>query len=165
MNTPTIEPYLQTIFSSPINILILFLFSASTAIVTYLLVWFKLRLFVRAQDKITIEKNKRDAFKLLLDRHSDLFLGKPQNRPVSDWLSNFSEMSKDILLWGSDTVLANYGNYALLRANNPKISQREVYFAKAIMAFRKGIGYKNWFWRVKPKHIIVIFRVGFEDEA
>lgn len=164
MNELTFEQYVKMFFSSPYYFITLILFSVITSFVTYLLLRLKIRLFVKTQDKIKIEQDKRDAFKLLLDRHSDLILGRHIHREADSWTEKYSSMSKDLLLWASDAVIANYGNYVLVRVTDKTISKREKYFAKTIMSFRKGIGYRNWFWRVKPEHIIMIFRAGYDKE-
>ena len=127
MNELTFDQYVKMFFSSPFYFITLILFSVFTSFVTYLLLRLKIRLFVKTQDKIKIEQDKRDAFKLLLERHSDLILGKHIHPQTDSWTEKYSNMSKDLLLWASDGVIANYGNYVLLRVKDntiPKFLKR-----------------------------------------
>jgi hypothetical protein len=129
-------------------------------LIAFLLIWLKVQLKISTQNKIELEIKKRDAFKNLLDLHSDILLGRPLSEEnANNWDIKYSEMSINILLWGSDKVVYEYSKYILAKnSNNEKFEEREVNFANAILAFRKEIGYKNRFRKIKPEYIIKIFK-------
>lgn len=173
MDELTLKYYLELFFNSPFYFITLCLFSAVTAFITYQLFKYRLRYLFRLKDKIGIEKNKRDAFKLLLDRHADIIVGKHIEPEKDNWITLYSEMSKDILLWGSDKVIAEYGKYVVLknkikkeRAQKKDVpinydqEELENHFANAVLAFRKEVGYRNLFKKVKPEYILLIFKSG-----
>jgi hypothetical protein len=130
------------------------------------IIWFRLKLYLSSSGKLELENKKREAFKNLLVLHSDLILGKHiDSKVMIPWLEKFSEMTINILLWGSDKVIGEYGKYVKLRSvHETKISDREVHFANAVLAFRKEIGYKNRNNKITPEHIILIFRIGYDRE-
>ncbi|OGU63351.1 MAG: hypothetical protein A2279_05545 [Stygiobacter sp. RIFOXYA12_FULL_38_9] len=115
----------------------------------------------KSKTKAELEQNKRDAFKKMLDEHSELVMNIFHDKPLKDWQKDFSEMSKSILSWGSDDVLSEYGKYAeLYYTDGAPIKERELHFASAILAFRKELGYKNKKGIITPEQIIYIFRCG-----
>jgi hypothetical protein len=122
--------------------------------------WYQTKIKISAQNKIELELKKRDAFKNLLKLHTDILLGRPLSEEnANKWDLKYSEMSVNILLWGSDKVIYEYSKYILAKnANNDKFEEREINFANAVLAFRKEIGYKNRFGRIKPEYVIKIFK-------
>ena len=118
-------------------------------VIAFLFIWSKVQLKLSTQNKVDREIKKRESFKDLLNHHSDLILGKHMTMPLKEWMGNFADMSKNILLWGSDKVILEYGEYVMLRHKERReILEREIHFAKAILAFRKEIGYKNRFNKI-----------------
>jgi|SRR5690554_1857017 len=122
--------------------------------------WYQTKIKIFAQNKIELELKKRDAFKNLLSLHSDILLGRPlSEQNATKWDLKYSEMSVNILLWGSDKVVYEYSKYILAKStNNEKFEEREINFANAVLAFRKEIGYKNRFRRIKPEYVVKIFK-------
>jgi len=113
----------------------------------------------REEDKITIKENKRTSYKNLLDKHIRILIGTEP----SDWTKEFSKVSIDILLWASDGVLREYGKYIESREKSKiEIQEHEIYFAKAILAYRKELGFKNRRGKITPKQIVLIFRLGYD---
>ncbi|HCY76505.1 MAG TPA: hypothetical protein DHV28_11340 [Ignavibacteriales bacterium] len=114
----------------------------------------------KSQSKAELEQNKRASLKRMLDSHSEILFNKHH---YENWHYNFSEMSRNILLWGSDEILEEYGKYVMGRhPDYEKIKEHELHFAKAILAFRKEIGYKNKKDKVTPEQIVIIFRSGYK---
>lgn len=113
----------------------------------------------KSQSKSELEQNKRESLKKLLDLHAELLIHKFEN---PNWLDSFSEMSRNIILWGSDNIISEYGEYVKKHSSKEfkEILEQEIHFAKAILAFRKELGYKNKKNKVTPEHIILIFRSG-----
>lgn len=143
------------------SVLETFLISTLTTTVAFFFYILRLRVKEQSQTKAELELNKRKAFKKLLDEHSDIVSGAFHNKPLEEWTKNFADMSKDILTWGSDDVLSEYGKYAeKYYAEESDIIERELHFANAILAFRKELGYKNKKKIITPKQIVYIFRCG-----
>jgi len=136
-------------------------------VIAFMFIWSKVQLSLSTQNKIDLETKKREAFKNLLVLHSDLILGKQFGNDIPiKWLEKFSDMTINILLWGSDKVIFEYGEYAMMKYKpTVKTEEREIHFANAVLAFRKEIGYKNRFKRVTPEHIIRLFKIGYEDKV
>ena len=61
----------------------------------------------KSQSKLELEQNKRESLKKLLDLHAELLLHKYEN---PNWLDNFSEMSRSIILWGWIILSLNMEN-------------------------------------------------------
>lgn len=128
--------------------------------------WFRIQIKLKAQNEVDLEQKKRDSFKNLLTLHSDLILGKyDPEKSINKWLERFSEMTINILLWGSDEVISEYGKYVEHRTtHNKEYSEREYHFANAVLAFRKELNYKNNKDVITPEQIILIFRIGYDVE-
>lgn len=138
-----------------------FLISTLTTTVAFFFYILRLRVKEQSQTKAELELNKRQAFQKLLNEHSDLVLDIFDDKPIKDFQKGFSEMSKSILSWGSDEVLSEYGKYAeLYYSKDSKIEERELHFAKAILAFRKELGYKNEKSVITPEQVVYIFKCG-----
>lgn len=133
---------------------------------SFIAIWFKLELRLISLNKIDLEQKKRDSFKNLLEVHQDLILGKHLgNKSSTEWVEKYSEMAINLLLWGSDAIIYEYGNYANIRMHEKvKFTEREYHFANAVLAFRKELGYKNKRHRISADQIILIFRVGYDKE-
>lgn len=150
----------MTVFET---ILISFLTTLGTASVGFFFYYLRVRMKEKSQSKAELEKNKRESFQKLLDEHAKILLDKITDIPLDEWIKEFSDMSKSILLWGSDNVLSEYGKYVENYSNDiPKIEDRELHFAKAILAFRKELGYKNKKNIITPKQVVLIFRSGYK---
>jgi hypothetical protein len=136
------------------------------AIIPVVVLWFKIKVYFSSDKKKVFEKEKKEIFKILLDEHFKLLIGANLKMDDTEWHKNFSEVSKGIILWGSNNMINHYGNYCERYLDDVKCktecSDREVHFAKAVLAFRKSIGKRNWFYRIKPKHIIYIFRFTYK---
>lgn len=144
------------------NIILNLVFAA----IAFTFIWFKLQLKLLSQNLVDLEQKKRDSFRNLLVLHSDLILGKHiPNKPIVEWLDKFSDMTINLLLWGSDEVIFEYGKYVELRTiHEKKFREREYHFANAVLAFRKELGYKNNKNKITPEQIIMIFRIGYDTE-
>lgn len=114
----------------------------------------------KSLSKSELEQNKRESFKKLLDEHSEIFLGLFHNKPLDEWIKDYSEMRKNILLWGSDEVIYEYAQFIKKGFPQDDMKEHEMHFAKAIIAFRKEIGYKNKRNKVTPEQIVFIYRSG-----
>ena len=156
---------LLTFVGTPMTLNDNLIFNLVWAAFIFTFFWFRLQLKLKAQNEIDLEQKKRDSFKNLLMLHSDLILSKHiPNYPVNEWLEKFSGMTNNILLWGSDEVISEYGKYSKLRNDSQnKYTEREYHFANAILAFRKELGYKNTGEIITPEQIITIFKIGYKD--
>jgi hypothetical protein len=145
------------------TILISFITTLGTASVGFFFYYLRVRLKEKSHSKAELEDNKRKSFRKLLDEHSKLLLEKHHKIPIDEWIKEFSDMSKSILLWGSDEVLSEYGKYVEKYSDDiQKIEERELHFAKAILAFRNELGYKNKREIITPKQVVLIFRSGYK---
>lgn len=142
------------------TILISFFTTLATAAVGFFFYYLRTRMKEKSQSKAELEVKKREAFKKLLDEHSEIFFDLFDKKPLEEWIKDFSEMNKNILLWGSDEVIYEYAQYIEQRHKQDDIKGHELHFAKAILAFRKEIGYKNKGNKIIPEQIVYIFRSG-----
>ena len=128
-------------------------------VIAFLYLWSRVQLKLSAQNKIDLENKKRTSFEILLDQHYNLLVEKHLRQSNEEFLKDFSKVSKGILLWGSDKVVYHYGCYCE-EYLNPKEepAEREIHFANSVLGFRKSIGKRNWWNKIKPKHIVYIFR-------
>ena len=87
---------------------------------------YQTKIKISAQNKIEPELKKREAFKSLLDLHSDILLGRPLSEHNTDkWSIKYSKTSNDILLWSSDKVVYEYSKYILINdINKEKFEER-----------------------------------------
>jgi len=144
------------------SVLETFLISTLTTTVAFFFYILRLRVKEQSQTKAELELNKRQAFKKMLDEHSDIVSGAFHDKPLDEWSKDFGNMSKDILTWASYEVLSEYGKYAekYYSVGSGNIIERELHFANAILAFRKELGYKNKKEKITPQQIVYIFRCG-----
>lgn len=139
-----------------------FLISSATTAVGFMFYLLRLKYKEHTESKAALELNKRQAFRKMLDEHSDIVSGAYHDKPFDEWSKDFGNMSKDILTWASDEVLSQYGKYAekYYSSSSENIIERELHFANAILAFRKELGYKNKKKVITPQQIVYIFRCG-----
>ena len=71
-------------------------------------------------------------------------------------------MCKDLVVWAPDDVLAEYAMYFNKRAPESKLKDFEIHFGKAILAYRRELGFKNK--KITPEQITVIFKAGWGDK-
>jgi len=120
--------------------------------------WWKKKIIHSTADKIQIINKQRDVFSKFLDLWSERVIGKA-HKPNSDWLERFARASKEVVLWCPDSVLEQIALFVeTFDPHKPKES--EIHFAKAILSFRKTLGYKNWRKKITPEQIIKIFDTG-----
>ena len=119
--------------------------------------WFEKRIIQRIADDIEITKRKRNAFDKLLGLWSERITGKAMSE--KNWIDDFALASKDLLLWCDDSVLYNMGEYFISFDPNGT-NTNDIAFAKAILDFRESIGHKNVYGRIRPEHIVAIFKAG-----
>ena len=126
--------------------------------------WLRKRITVSIENRIGIVQKEREVFSRLLDLHSELIV----NESFDPWLKKFYPMIKEALLWCPDNVIREYTLYTrqLLGGrfdNGKNVSTHHLHFAKSILAFRKRLGYKNWFHRIKAEDIAITFSFGKEQ--
>jgi hypothetical protein len=143
------------------KIIILLIDGLFLGVITF---WLRKRITVSIENKFGIVQKEREVFSRLLDLHSELLV----DESFDPWLKRFYPTIKEALLWCPDNVVREYTLYAreLLggRFNNGKeVSTHHLHFAKAILAFRKRLGYKNWFHRIKAEDIAITFSFGKEQ--
>lgn len=163
MDTTTVIQYLPTnsmIDSAVIPAIV----SAFTSMVMLLLgagIWWFKRKFDRGQE-VKKEKTEREklVFERMLDNHSRQFANVyvNQNRTEHEFEHNLM-VSKDLLVWSSDEVLFEYGEYMTEEKLLAELTDREKHFAKSILAFRKQIGYKNI--GLTPEKVAIVFKAGW----
>jgi len=142
------------------TIIISFLTTLGTASIGFFFYYLRVRMKEKSQSKVELELKKREAFKKLLDEHSEIFLDFFHKKELDEWLKDYSEMRKNILLWGSDEVIYEYAQFVEKRHKQDEIKEHELHFAKAILAFRREIGYKNKRSKITPEQIVHIYRSG-----
>ena len=138
--------------------LIILISAFTTAFGFFINHYLKNLLDTRSQSKAELELKKRESFKKLLDEHSELFLDFIHKKSDEEWTKSFSEMRKNILLWGSDEVLFEYAQFVKKQYRHNDVKDYELHFAKAIIAFRKELGYKNKKDKITTEQIVYIFR-------
>src|SRR3989339_832603 len=122
-----------------------------------LVFWLKRRIISSEENKAILIDKQRIALSQLLELLSERIARKQFDN--EDWVELFAKASKEVLLWCPDNVLYHYAMY--IQEFKPDGSEeQEVHFAKAILEFRKAIGYRNWFGRITTEHIAKIFRAG-----
>lgn len=121
-----------------------------------LVFWLKKRITISIENKVGIVQKDREVFSRLLDLHSEL-VGRDLQ---TDWYKRFFPTLKDALLWCSDDVVRQYTLYAKGLIGQKKLEKHHLHFAKSILAFRKGLGNRNWFARIKPEDIAITFFFG-----
>ena len=146
------------------NIIWIFLKNVITCTVPIILItwgiiefWFKKKIV----QKIIIENElivkQRGTFSKFLDLLSQRITGDAMSN--EKWIGDFANVSKEALLWCPDSVLLYIGLY-MYHFKPSGGETQDINFAKAILQFRKTIGYKNRLRRIKPEHIIAIFKAG-----
>jgi len=141
-----------------------FLISAITAVLTVLLGWLSIivKNWIYRKEKKESEKQKmkRKAFEKLLELHSKRVQGKQYEK---DWLEEFANMCNLIIVWSSDSVLLEYALFIqnLIPEQQRKIENYELYLGKAVLAFRKELGYENKDDKITPEQIVLIFKAGW----
>ncbi|MEK0337575.1 MAG: hypothetical protein QQN41_09100 [Nitrosopumilus sp.] len=120
-------------------------------------VWIRNRIKRAEKNMSEIHYMKRKALQQMIDLHSKLASGKSYD---NNWIDEFGEMRKEIVVWAPDNVLIEYTKYNEKRDPDcmKNIKDYEVYFSKAIIAYRKEFGCKNKGNRLKPEHISAIFK-------
>jgi hypothetical protein len=126
----------------------------SSGIVT---VYFKRRINVAIDERIHRTNNQRESFSKFLDiwysrrdDHSD------------DWSNNLGKASKEMMLWCPNEVIYHVGKYVEFFGK----PEAEYHFGKAVLCFRKTLGYKNRWWqlnKITAKQIVDIYCVGDES--
>jgi len=108
------------------------------------------------------EKNRR----IQAERETmDKFLQKWYERRTDyskEWHSSFTKSVRDMILWCPNNVLYHIGMYLTLFGK----PEAEIHFGKAIICYRKTLGYKNRWWnrrKVIPEHIISIYCAGDQE--
>ena len=132
-----------------------------TVFVGWITIWIKNRLS-RAEKKVTeLNQKKREVFQQMIDLHSEKMFGENIN---SNWLEKFAAMRREIVVWASDEVLLEYALFhqKLFPKSLENVQEYEIHFGKAIIEFRKQLGYKNKKLKIKPEQIIAIFKAGWE---
>lgn len=91
------------------------------------------------EKKITIyEKFVMDTLNFLLK--SQQYSKSKQEKLQNDLVKTFEEFHKNILFWGSDSIIKSYNNYRFkLGSADAKMED----FEDLIFAFRKDVGHKN----------------------
>ena len=91
------------------------------------------------EKKITIyEKFVMDTLNFLLK--SQQYSKSKQEKLQNDLVKTFEEFHKNILFWGSDSIIKSYNNYRFkLGSTDAKMED----FEDLIFAFRKDVGHKN----------------------
>ena len=141
------------------TVIISVLTTLSTGVIGLLIYVIRNWFINKTKDKIEKSQNKRESLQKLLEMHSEIIQDKQFDE---NWMERFFDMSKNILLWSSDNILAEYALYFQTKFPDFKIDEYEIHFAKAILAFRKEIGYKNKQDKITPEQIVLIFRSGFK---
>jgi hypothetical protein len=122
--------------------------------------WLKKKITISIENKVGIVQKDREVYSRLLELHSEL-VGRDLQ---TDWYKRYFPTLKDTLLWCSDDVVREYTRYAKGLLGEKKIEGHHLHFAKAILAFRNGLGHKNWFGRIKPEDIAITFFFGQDQE-
>jgi len=119
--------------------------------------WAKKRIIKSIANEIQIIDKQRNTFSKFLDLWSERVTGDAFKS--KDWIKRFAEASKDVLLWCPDSVLEQIALFVETFLSG-KTKESEIHFAKAILAFRKTIGYKNSDGNITAEQIVKIFNAG-----
>lgn len=132
-----------------------------TVIIGWISIWVKNRLSRAKKRETELDQKKREVFQNMIDLHSEKIFGEYHN---TDWLERFAIMRKEIVVWASDEVLLEYALFhqKLFTESLKNLEEYEIHFAKAILEFRKQIGYKNKNSKIKAEQITAIFKAGWE---
>lgn len=119
--------------------------------------WARKRIIKSIADEIEIINRQRDTFSKFLDCWSERVTGDAIKS--EDWIQRFASASKNVLLWCPDPALEQIALFVeTFNPDKPKDS--ETHLAKAILAFRKTIGYKNEGGKITPEQIVKIYKAG-----
>lgn len=138
--------------------------SLVTALITvtlgWLSIWVRTKL-KRAESKaLERDENKRQSLDKMLRFNSE-FLS--DEKSMTESIADLEEMCRPLVAWAPDEVLYEYANF--LEGKLPgiinSITEYEVHFGKAILAFRKEIGFKDRRSKIDPRHLAAIFKAGW----
>jgi hypothetical protein len=77
-----------------------------------------------------------------------------------DSLTEFTKSLREIMLWCPNNVLYHLGMYLSMYGK----PEAEEHFGKAVLCYRRTLGYKNRWWRwwqkVTPEHIVLFYEAG-----
>lgn len=123
-----------------------------------LIFWLRKRIdfsFNEKNKRIQAERDAMDNFlQSWYERRSD-YSKESQNA--------FTIAVRSIMLWCPNNVLYHIGMYLSLFGK----PESEEHFGKAVICYRRTLGYKNRWWRwwkkVTPKHIILLYCAGDKE--
>lgn len=122
--------------------------------------WFKKHWESKQEEKREIVSKEKEAFSKMLEHHSNMFASFNSNSGlnVNVKLEDTFPVVRELLVWSSDDVLREYSLYlrTVFKDENNKLSDREMHFGKAILAFRKQLGYKNK--DITPEYVAIVFK-------
>ncbi|HPG41430.1 MAG TPA: hypothetical protein PLP19_19245 [bacterium] len=144
------------------NIIIPIITAILTVILGWITIFIKDRILQKTKNESKKIKMQREAFEKLLDLHSERIQGKHLK---DEWIDEFAKMSHLIIVWGSDKVLYEYIKFRQNQFSDKEniIKDYELYFGKAVLEFRKELGYKNKKNYLQPEHIVLIFKSGWNN--
>jgi hypothetical protein len=107
------------------------------------------------------------SFESMLQIHHKIFKalyidgGLPSNEVLDEHL----QMIQKLMIWSNDEVLSKYALYISEINQSPirDLKDKEVQFGKAVLEFRKQLGYKNK--GISPDKIALIFKAGWKDST
>ncbi|MCH8032550.1 MAG: hypothetical protein IH950_02175 [Bacteroidetes bacterium] len=109
------------------------------------------------------EKNKRiEAERKAMDNFLQRWYERRSDYS-KEWLSAFTKSVMAIMLWCPNNVLYHIGMYMSLFGK----PESEIHFGKAILCYRRTLGYKNRWWnrrKVTPEQIILIYCAGNKEK-
>ncbi len=145
------------------EILEIFKIPLLTAFFTIILGWFSIYVKNKLNRLDRKENEKLQKQREVFDKMLSLYSRKLSSNGVdNNWLQDFEIISKDLVIWANDKVLYEFSQYSKALIENNK--DYEIYFAKTIEAFRKHIGYKNRFNKIKPQDFLNVFKAGWQKE-
>ncbi|MBU1422033.1 MAG: hypothetical protein KKG06_02415 [Bacteroidetes bacterium] len=120
--------------------------------------WVKKQWQTKHEAKTEIRSKEKEVFTRMLENHSRQFAKINVHSLTKHNFEDNLAITRELLVWSADGVLAEYALY--MQSLSPeaisKLEKREIHFGKAILAFRKQLGYRNK--RVTPEQAAIVFK-------
>lgn len=98
----------------------------------------------RIANRKVVEDSQRAAFSAMLNVAARRQAGEhTQEGKINQWHKDLAVANSDILFWCPDDVLVEYIKYSEHYRGKSEFQEHEKHFAKAVLAFRKKLGYSN----------------------
>lgn len=146
------------------NVIVPIFVSFATTLIVWFGWWLKKQWQVKHDARIETQSKEKAIFALMLETHSRQFahIYVNQERTSHNFEDNLAA-TRELLVWSADAVLSEYARYMRELSPEPfaELVERERHFGRAILAFRKQLGYDNK--GVSADDAAVIFKAGWRN--